>query len=73
MWLPVRLQFANLFICYDAMIENWRRRIDNGRVNGDVIANLPKAFDCINYNLLIPKLAAFGLQHLGVLVLRVCP
>ena len=22
MWLPVRLQFANLFICYDAMTEN---------------------------------------------------
>ena len=38
--------------------KKWRKSIDNGRVSGVVMADLSKAFDSINYNLLIAKLAA---------------
>ena len=54
MWLRVSQT------CLLVMIKNWRKNIGNGRVNGAVTTDLPKAFDCKNYNLRISKLTGFG-------------
>ena len=43
-----------------AMIEKWRKCVDNGQAFGALLTDLSKAFDCLNYELLISKLDAYG-------------
>ena len=43
-----------------AMIETWRKCVDDGLVFGALLTDLSKAFDCLNYELLIAKLDAYG-------------
>ena len=45
------------------MIENMRRCIDNNGSAGALLTDLSKAFDCINYELLIAKLHVYGFTH----------
>ena len=46
------------------MIEKWKKAVDQKKVAGAVLTDLSKAFDCLNHELLIAKLAAYGLdQH----------
>ena len=42
------------------MIELWRKALDNKHDAGAVLTDLSKAFDCLNHNLLIAKLEAYG-------------
>ena len=35
----------------------------DGKVAGALLTDLPKAFDCINHQLLIAKLEAYGFHH----------
>ena len=44
------------------LIEEWRSRLDNDYVVGAILMDLSKAFDCIPHDLLIAKLAAYGLD-----------
>ena len=46
--------------CLLAMIEKWRKILDKGGVAGAVLTDLSKAFDCLQHDLLIAKLHAFG-------------
>ena len=46
--------------CLIAMIELWRKALDNRHNAGGVLTDLSKAFDCLNHNLLIAKLEAYG-------------
>ena len=48
--------------CLLAMIENWRKILDGGGETGAVLNYFSKAFDCIDHNLLIAKLNAFGFE-----------
>ena len=44
--------------CLFAIIEKWRKTLDKGAETGAVLTDLPKAFDCIDHNLLTAKLDA---------------
>ena len=43
------------------LIEEWRKNLDNNYFIGAVLMDLSKAFDCIVHDLVIAKLAAYGL------------
>ena len=45
------------------LVEQWRKSLDNNKVAGTVLMDLSKAFDCLPHNLLIAKLAAYGLDR----------
>ena len=43
-----------------SMIENWRKSLDNKGFAGAILMDLSKAFDCMDHELLIAKLYAYG-------------
>ena len=43
-----------------ALLEQWRRILDSQGYAGTVIMDLSKAFDTVNYELLLAKLYAYG-------------
>ena len=46
--------------CLTIMIEFWKKAIYSKNITGAVLTDLSKAFDCLNHNLLIPKLDSYG-------------
>ena len=42
--------------CLLTIVEKWCKTLDEGGETGAVLTDLSKAFDCIDHNLLIPKL-----------------
>ena len=48
--------------CLTAMLEMWRKALDEKKSAGGILTDLSKAFDCLNHNLLIAKLEAYGLD-----------
>ena len=41
--------------CLLAMLEKWKRSVDNGKAFGALLTDLSKAFDCLDHELLIAK------------------
>ena len=46
--------------CLLAILEKWKRSIDNGKMFGALLTDLSKAFDCLDHELLIAKRNAYG-------------
>ena len=42
------------------MLEKWKRSADNSKIFGALLTDLLKAFDCLDHELLIAKLNAYG-------------
>ena len=46
-----------------AMIEKWRRNLDQGGICGALLTDLSKAFDCLVHDFLIVELEAYGFTY----------
>ena len=46
-----------------ALIEKWKKNLDDKGYGGAVLMDLSKAFDTLNHGLLIAKLSAYGFKH----------
>ena len=51
------------------MTEEFKESIDKGNTFGALLTDLSKAFNCIDYTLLIAKLSAFGVSPLSLKLL----
>ena len=46
-----------------SLLEEWRENLDKNFTMGAVLMDLSKAFDCIPHDLIIAKLAAYGIER----------
>ena len=46
--------------CLPAMLEKWKRTVDNRNIFGVLLTDLSKAFYCLSHELIIAKLNAYG-------------
>ena len=51
------------------LLHHWQRALDDSNIVGTVLMDLSKAYDCLPPDLLIAKLAAYGLKHNSLLFL----
>ena len=56
----------NTQACLIAMLEKWKKALDKGNNAGALLTDLSKAFDCLNHELLIAKLEAYGFDYLSL-------
>ena len=49
--------------CLINMLEKWKKSIDKRLCTGALLTDLSKAFDCLNHELLVAKLFAYGLDY----------
>ena len=45
------------------LLHRWQSSLDNSKIVGTVLMDLSKAYDCLTHDLLIAKLAAYGVEY----------
>ncbi|KAH3858474.1 hypothetical protein DPMN_101098 [Dreissena polymorpha] len=45
------------------LLEDWKRALDSNQYVAAIIMDLSKAFDCLPHNILLCKLASYGLSE----------
>ena len=55
--------------CLIALIEKWKKSVDNGGAFGALLTDLSKAFDCVTHELLIAKLHAYGFDKRSLVLI----
>ena len=55
--------------CLLAMMEMWKKALDERKVAGAVLTDLSKAFDCLSHDLLIAKLEAYGFDKSALILI----
>ena len=53
-----------------SLLEKWRNILDKKGFSGAILMDLSKAFDCLNHDLLIAKLHAYGFSKKSVKLIR---
>ena len=56
--------------CLLVMTEKWQKCLGKGDVNGAILADLLKVFDCILHKHLIAKLAAYGFDYQSLRIME---
>ena len=56
--------------CLIALIEKWKKSVDNGGAFGALLTDLSKAFDCVTHELLIAKLHAYGFDKRSLVLIH---
>ena len=56
--------------CLLFMIEKWRKCLDNKGKTGVLLIDLSKAFYCLNHELLIAKLSAYGFDYMSSILIH---
>ena len=75
MFLKYQCGFRKGFItqqCLLAMLEKWKRSVDNSKMFGALLTDLSKAFDCLDQELLIVKLNEHGLSLTALKLVHNC-
>ena len=49
--------------CLVVMLEAWKKALDDKEYAGAILTDLSKAFDCLNHDLLLAKLDAYGFSN----------
>ena len=56
--------------CLLAMIEKWKKAVDNGNVFRALLTDISKAFDCLPHDLIIAKLNSYGFNSTALNLLN---
>ena len=56
--------------CLTVMLELWKRALDRKETAGAILTDLSKAFDSLNHNLLLAKMAAYGFDENALLFIK---
>ena len=52
------------------LLEEWREHLDNNKIGGGILMDLSKAFDCALHDLLLAKLAVYGIDDSLILYIH---
>ena len=56
--------------CLTVMLEQWKKALEGKGTAGAILTDLSKAFDCLNHNLLLAKLDAYGFHKEAIQFIR---